>query len=115
MLRTQKSDKESYLLSFDVLISRLVRIHWRLLHIHHVKGRYADKYNRDLESAIEDVTSGNIREFCLALLDSRQSQVLWTHPGKIKDSDKRIPESTICIFCSTGPEWTSDDSDMPFK
>jgi hypothetical protein len=51
----------------ELLISRLVRLHWDRLHFVRVKTEYEDKYGRVVEEDIEEATKGDFREFCLAL------------------------------------------------
>ncbi|KAB2580385.1 Annexin A4 [Lasiodiplodia theobromae] len=54
---------------YELLISRLVRLHWDKLHLRKVKLDYREKYGRHIEDDIEDATKGDFREFCLALCD----------------------------------------------
>ena len=54
---------------YELLISRLVRLHWDRLQMARVKSYYRDKYRCSLERDIEDATKGDFREFCLALCD----------------------------------------------
>ncbi|KAL1648332.1 hypothetical protein SLS58_002085 [Diplodia intermedia] len=54
---------------YELLISRLVRLHWDKLHLRRVKLDYREKYGRHIEDDIEDATKGDFREFCLALCD----------------------------------------------
>lgn len=58
-----KSDE----LRYELLISRLVRLHWDRLHLAKVKREYAEKYRRGLEEDIEQATSGDFREFMCEL------------------------------------------------
>lgn len=51
----------------ELLISRLVRLHWDRFHLMRVKTEYEDKYGRVVEEDIEEATKGDFREFCLAL------------------------------------------------
>ena len=51
----------------ELVISRLVRLHWDRLHLIRVKTEYEEKYGRVLEEDIEEATKGDFREFCLAL------------------------------------------------
>jgi len=51
----------------ELLISRLVRLHWDRLHLMRVKGEYEEKYGRVVEEDIEEATKGEFREFCIAL------------------------------------------------
>lgn len=54
---------------YELLISRLVRLHWDKLHLRRVKLDYREKYGRYIEDDIEDATKGDFREFCIALCD----------------------------------------------
>ncbi|KAH7057220.1 hypothetical protein B0J12DRAFT_406384 [Macrophomina phaseolina] len=54
---------------YELLISRLVRLHWDKLHLRKVKLDYREKYGRYIEDDIEDATRGDFREFCIALCD----------------------------------------------
>lgn len=51
----------------ELVISRLVRLHWDRLHLIRVKTEYEEKYGRVLEEDIEEATKGDFREFCIAL------------------------------------------------
>jgi hypothetical protein len=51
----------------ELLISRLVRLHWDRLHMMRVKAEYEEKYGRVVEEDIEEATKGDFREFCIAL------------------------------------------------
>lgn len=52
---------------FELLISRLVRLHWDRLHLERVKEEYEAKYGRMVEEDIEEATKGDFREFCIAV------------------------------------------------
>ncbi|KAF2034453.1 Annexin [Setomelanomma holmii] len=52
---------------YELLISRLVRLHWDRLHLNRVKAEYEEKYGRLVEEDIEEATKGDFREFCIAL------------------------------------------------
>ncbi|KAH7126573.1 hypothetical protein B0J11DRAFT_280951 [Dendryphion nanum] len=52
---------------YELLISRLVRLHWERSHLVRVTQEYEDKYGRVVEEDIEEATKGDFREFCLAL------------------------------------------------
>jgi hypothetical protein len=51
----------------ELLISRLVRLHWDRLHLAKVKAEYEEKYGRVVEEDIEEATKSDFREFCIAL------------------------------------------------
>ncbi|KAM0718065.1 hypothetical protein Q7P37_006397 [Cladosporium fusiforme] len=50
-------------LRYELLISRLVRLHWDRALLGRVKRAYRDKYGRPLEEDLEDATKGDLREF----------------------------------------------------
>jgi hypothetical protein len=50
-------------LRYELLISRLVRLHWDRSLLVKVKRAYSDKYGRPLEEDLEDATRGDLREF----------------------------------------------------
>ncbi|CAD0109924.1 unnamed protein product, partial [Aureobasidium uvarum] len=50
-------------LRYELLISRLMRVHWDHAHLSRVKREYAEKYRKNLEHDIEDATKGDFREF----------------------------------------------------
>ncbi|KAF9698796.1 hypothetical protein EKO04_002828 [Ascochyta lentis] len=52
---------------YELLVSRLVRLHWERLHLGRVKAEYEEKYGRMVEEDIEEATKGDFREFCIAL------------------------------------------------
>jgi hypothetical protein len=52
---------------FELLISRLVRLHWDRMHLVRVKQEYEEKYGRMVEEDVEEATKGDFREFCIAL------------------------------------------------
>ncbi|KAL5114221.1 hypothetical protein ACEQ8H_007873 [Pleosporales sp. CAS-2024a] len=52
---------------FELLISRLVRLHWDRMHMMHVKSEYEEKYGNVVEENIGDATKGDFREFCIQL------------------------------------------------
>ncbi|CAK1359708.1 unnamed protein product [Cercospora beticola] len=58
-------------LRYELLISRLVRMHWDRTHLMRVKKEYYEKYRITLEDAIEDATRGDFREFMCDLCDTR--------------------------------------------
>ena len=52
---------------YELLVSRLVRLHWDRLHLARVKNEYREKYGVLVEEDIEEATRGDFREFCLAM------------------------------------------------
>ncbi|KAF7187638.1 Annexin A7 [Pseudocercospora fuligena] len=59
-------------LRYELLISRLVRMHWDRQHMARVKREYYEKYRITLEDAIEDATKGDFCEFMCELCDTKQ-------------------------------------------
>jgi hypothetical protein len=56
---------------YELLISRLVRLHWERMHFMRVKEEYKEKYGHYLEEDVEDFVRGDdFREFCLVLCES---------------------------------------------
>ncbi|KAK5126841.1 hypothetical protein LTR08_004591 [Meristemomyces frigidus] len=58
-------------LRYELLISRLVRLHWDKVQLARVKRTYAEKYGRQLQEDIEDATKGDFREFMCELAETR--------------------------------------------
>lgn len=55
---------------YELLVSRLVRLHWDHDLLHAVKDEYYDKYGKDVGEDVEEcIQEGDFREFCLQLLD----------------------------------------------
>jgi len=52
---------------YELLISRLVRLHWDRMHLMRVKAEYEEKYGKVVEEDLEEATKGDFREFCIAL------------------------------------------------
>ncbi|KAF1913526.1 hypothetical protein BDU57DRAFT_455621 [Ampelomyces quisqualis] len=65
--RLAPSTKHERQQRFELLISRLVRLHWDRMHFARVKSEYEDKYGRVVEEDVEEATRGDFREFCIAL------------------------------------------------
>lgn len=65
--RDNTSSKHERQQRYELLISRLVRLHWDRMHMARVKAEYEDKYGCMVEEDIEEATKGDFREFCLAL------------------------------------------------
>ncbi|KAF1947264.1 Annexin [Clathrospora elynae] len=65
--REATSSKHERQQRFELLISRLVRLHWDRLHLLKVKTEYEEKYGRVVEEDVEEATKGDFREFCIAL------------------------------------------------
>lgn len=58
-------------LRYELLISRLVRMHWDKTHMMRVKREYYEKYRETIEDAIEEATRGDFREFMCELCDTK--------------------------------------------
>jgi hypothetical protein len=58
---------------YELLASRLVRLHWDYPLMSKVKAEYEDKYGAIPEHDVEDyVKEGEFQEFCLRLLEGRR-------------------------------------------
>lgn len=66
---SRSSDRHERQDRYELLISRLVRLHWDRLHLTRVKSEYLEKYRRHLQEDIEEATRGDFCEFCLALCE----------------------------------------------
>lgn len=64
---SSSSSKHERQQRYELLISRLVRLHWDRLHLARVKTEYEDKYGRMVEEDVEEASKGDFREFCIAL------------------------------------------------
>lgn len=53
----------------DLLISRLVRLHWEPKHLKLVKREYREQYGHRVEEDVDDACRGDFGDFCLALLE----------------------------------------------
>ncbi len=53
----------------EMLVCRMVAMHWNRNHMAQVKGAYKAKYNRDLASRIRGETSGDYEKILLAMLE----------------------------------------------
>ncbi|KAF2724637.1 Annexin [Polychaeton citri CBS 116435] len=54
-------------LRYELLVSRLIRIHWDRMHLHRVKKTFYEKYGVHIEEAIEDATNGDFMIFMCEL------------------------------------------------
>lgn len=69
--KTEVSKSEQKKDRYELLISRLVRLHWNRIHFMNVKDEYREKYGHYLEEDIEDFIRGDdFREFCLIMCES---------------------------------------------
>ena len=67
ILEKNKDDE----LRYELLISRLVRMHWDRTHLARVKREFWAKYGSTLEDAIEEATKGDFREFMCEIAGTR--------------------------------------------
>lgn len=58
-------------LRYELLISRLVRLHWDKVHLIRVKREYKAKYKTELEHDIEDAGKGDFIEFMSELCQTK--------------------------------------------
>ncbi|KAK4966395.1 hypothetical protein LTR42_011558 [Elasticomyces elasticus] len=58
-------------LRYELLMSRLVRVHWDKPHLERVKRAYAEKFRKQLKDDIEDATKGDFREFMAELVEAK--------------------------------------------
>ena len=65
--RVSASTKHERQQRYELLISRLVRLHWERMHLVRVKAEYEEKYGTLVEEDLEEATKGDFREFCIAL------------------------------------------------
>jgi hypothetical protein len=57
---------------YELLISRVVRLHWDKPHRRRVKEEYRSKYGKSIENDVEDyVKEGEFQEFCFGLLETK--------------------------------------------
>lgn len=63
----QASAKHERQQRYELLISRLVRLHWDRNHLARVASEYEMKYGRVVEEDVDEATRGDFREFCIAL------------------------------------------------
>jgi hypothetical protein len=69
--RSAAQQKHERQFRFELLMSRLVRLHWDRLHLMRVKEEYRDKYRGYLEEDLEDTLKYDFLEFCLALCETQ--------------------------------------------
>lgn len=68
-IREKNKDDE---LRYELLISRLVRLHWDRLHLGRVRKEYRERFGRDLEDEVEEgMKDGEFREVVEALCEVR--------------------------------------------
>ena len=67
----------------DLLIARLIRIHWDPEHMQAVKEAYKEKYGMTLRERIQGDTSGDYQTFLVAMLSDRIGikPLMWTGCG----------------------------------
>jgi hypothetical protein len=59
---------------YELLISRLVRLHWDWAYMLRVKESYYARYQRSMEEDIKNATEGDFSAFCLSLVGSRSKE-----------------------------------------
>jgi len=64
------SKSRSVELRYELLMSRLIRLHWDRLHFGRVKEEYRNKYRTDLRTDVKDATKGDFGEFCVQLCET---------------------------------------------
>lgn len=65
-------DRSKDELRYELLISRLVRLHWDKAHLRRVKQEYQQKYKARLEDDVDGATSGPFGEYCYNLCKADQ-------------------------------------------
>ncbi|KAI9893395.1 MAG: hypothetical protein M1814_006692 [Vezdaea aestivalis] len=65
------SAKEKEAAKLDLLVSRLVRLHWDRQHMERVKAEYARKYHKQLVQAVGDATKGDVGAYLVELCARR--------------------------------------------
>lgn len=69
--KTNVKEKAAKKERYELLISRLTRLHWDKMHFIRTKLEYKDKYNTYLEEDIEDNVRGNdFVDFCIELCEA---------------------------------------------
>ena len=56
---------------FELLISRLVRVHWDRQHLERTKRAYEERFRTRLVDDLEDATKGDFRELMVAIAESK--------------------------------------------
>lgn len=57
-------------LRYELLMSRLIRLHWDRLHLARVKEDYKQKYHVDLEKSVQEASKGDFGAFCVRLCET---------------------------------------------
>ena len=57
-------------LRYELLMSRLIRLHWDRSHLLKVKEEYNSKYQESLERSVKKATKGDFRSFCVKLCET---------------------------------------------
>jgi len=69
--KSSKADRKD---RYELLISRLVRLHWERMVLIRVKEDYQEKYKHSLEDDIDYyVKDGDFKEFCLGLCETEDN------------------------------------------
>ena len=58
-------------LRYELLISRLVRVHWDRPHMERVKRAYVERFRKHLQDDVEKATKGDFGEFMVELAEAR--------------------------------------------
>ena len=56
---------------YELLMSRLIRLHWDRAHLAKVKDEYEHKYRESLERSVKKATKGDFGAFCVRLCDTQ--------------------------------------------
>ncbi|KAF1975529.1 Annexin [Bimuria novae-zelandiae CBS 107.79] len=72
--KVSASSKHERQQRYELLISRLVRLHWDRMHLQRVKMEYDEKYGRVVEEDIEEATKGDFREFSIQLCQTQKGR-----------------------------------------
>ena len=57
-------------LRYELLMSRLIRLHWDRAHLAKVKEEYRKRYKEKLEQSVEKATRGDFGAFCVRLCET---------------------------------------------
>jgi hypothetical protein len=69
--KSSKADRKD---RYELLISRLVRLHWERMALIRAKEDYQEKYMHSLEEDIDHYVKGeDFKEFCLGLCEPRDN------------------------------------------
>ena len=57
-------------LRYELLMSRLIRLHWDRLHLTKVKSEYRKKYGVEVKTDVKEATKAEFGEFCVRLCET---------------------------------------------